>query len=571
MKYSIKITKFTQKTNHMKTQKALYLTSLMAVALVSCKSVHKIPVPVAMQNAIDISAKTVALTEDEKQTWGHKDLATDSIPGMSVLQAYAFLEGKPSTEVIVSVNDSGIDLDHEDLKDVLWVNEKEVPNNGKDDDKNGFIDDVHGWNFLGGMYDENLEITRIIKLKSKKFEGKTAAEIDPKDKAEYDEYMELKEVFDKKLAEAESSKEQYSFYYAMFEQTHQTLIEKTGKEDYTAEDVAAIETTDEKLMKQKEMAIGMLKSGTNFKAEMLQIQRGVDHYTSSVNSHYNLDFHPRRELGDDENDYSVKVYGNGDPRNIQDDEIHGTHVAGIILATNNNGKGVDGVAKNVKLMSVRCVPNGDEYDKDVALAFKYAVDNGAKVINTSFGKGYSMHADWVHDAIKYAEKHDVLIVNAAGNDAQNIDEEPTYPNDAADLVNEVSDNMITIGAMSSNYGENMLATFSNYGKINVDIFAPGVQIYAPVPNNDYKFLSGTSMASPSTAGVAAMIRSYYPELSASQVKHILMNSGTLINFKVLKPGSETELVALSDLCVTGRIVNAYNAVKMADAMVNKGK
>ena len=219
-------------------------------------------------------------------------------------------------------------------------------------------------------------------------------------------------------------------------------------------------------------------------------------------------------------------------------------------------------------MAVRCVPNGDEYDKDVALGFRYAVDNGAKVINTSFGKSYSPHAAWVHEAIKYAEKHDVLIVNAAGNDAENIDVKASYPNDAPDRIHEISDNMITVGAMSSSYDEQLLASFSNYGKRNVDVFAPGVKIYAPVPNNGYQFLSGTSMAAPSTAGVAALLRSYYPKLSAAQVKHILMNSGTKIDFKVRKPGSE-DLVSLDELCVSGRIVNALNAVKMAAAMVEK--
>ena len=551
--------------------KPLYVTTLITAALVSCKSIHNIPVPVAVQNGIEMNAKAIDLTETQKQTWGHADIATDTIPGMSVLQAYAFLEGKESTEVIVSVNDSGVDLDHEDLKDVLWVNEKEIPGNGIDDDKNGYIDDVHGWNFLGGIYDENLEITRIIKLKSQKFEGKIASEIPAEEKAEYEEYMNLKEIFDKKIDEASSQKEKYSFYYEMFEKAHASMIANTGKEDYEISDVDSISTEDGLLLKQKELALNVLKGGSSIPQEMEQIKGGVDHFTSQVDSHYNLDFNPRNELGDDENNMETKFYGNGDPRNIQDDEIHGTHVAGIILATNTNEKGVDGVAKNVKLMTVRCVPNGDEYDKDVALAFRYAVDNGAKVINTSFGKGYSMHAEWVHDAIKYAEKHDVLIVNAAGNDADDIDIVATYPNDAADLKTEISDNMITVGAMSSSYDETMLATFSNYGKINVDVFAPGVKIYAPVPGDEYKYLSGTSMASPSTAGVAAMIRSYYPELSASQVKHILMNSGTAINFKVIKPGTQDELVNLSDLCVSGRIVNAYNAVKMAEEMVAKKK
>lgn len=552
--------------------KPFYVTTVVAAALVSCKSVHKIPVPVAVQNGVEISAKNLALSEQERQTWGHADIATDTIPGMSVLQAYEFLKGKESTEVIVAVNDSGVDLEHEDLKDVLWSNPKEIAGNGIDDDKNGYVDDIHGWNFLGEIYDENLEITRIIKLKSEKFEGKTEDQIDPNDKAEYDEYMKLKEIFDKKLDEAASEKEKYTFYYKMFETSHNAMVGATGKEEYQLEDVEAIVSEDEMLLKQRELAMNVLKGGTSIPAEMKQIKRGVDHYASSVDSHYNLDFNPRKELlGDDENDMSTKFYGDGNPKNRQDDEIHGTHVAGIILATNDNGKGVDGVAKNVKLMSVRCVPNGDEYDKDVALAFRYAVDNGAKVINTSFGKGYSMHADWVHEAIKYAEKHDVLIVNAAGNDADNIDEIVSFPNDAPDLKEEISDNMITVGAMGSSYDEHMLATFSNYGRINVDVFAPGVQVYATVPNNEYQYLSGTSMASPSTAGVAAMIRSYYPELSASQVKHILMNSGTVINFKVIKPGTEDELVSLSELCVSGRIVNAYNAVKMAEEMTAKKK
>jgi subtilisin family serine protease len=553
----------------MRISKSFYVSGLVLASLVSCKSFHNLAVPTAVKNAIELPSKKVALSEDEKQTWGHADIEQDTIPGMSVLQAYKFLMGKNSTEVIVAVNDSGIDLKHEDLKNVLWVNDKEIAGNGIDDDKNGFVDDIHGWNFLGDIYDENLEITRIIKLKSKKFDGKTEAQIDKKDKEEYDEYIKLKEVFDKKLGEASESKNKYSFYYKMYEDAHNSMVKSTGKEVYSIADVEAILTDNEALMKTKEMTIKILKSGSSYAEQMEQVKGGVDYFSSQVDAHYNLDFNPRKVLNNDENDYATKIYGDGNPMNRQDDEIHGTHVAGIILAQNNNDKGVDGVAVNVKLMSVRCVPNGDEYDKDVALGFKYAVDNGAKVINTSFGKGYAMHADWVHNAIKYAEKHDVLIVNAAGNDAADVDVVPSFPNDAPDFKNEISDNMITIGAMGSSYDKNMLATFSNYGKLNVDVFAPGVKIYAPVPNGAYRFLSGTSMASPSTAGVAALIRSYYPQLSAKQVKHILMNSGREIDFKLIKPGTKDEMVSLSELCVSGRIVNALNAVKMAEQMVSK--
>lgn len=222
-------------------------------------------------------------------------------------------------------------------------------------------------------------------------------------------------------------------------------------------------------------------------------------------------------------------------------------------------------------MAVRVVPDGDEHDKDVALGIRYAVDNGAKVINTSFGKAYSPNKKWVYDAIIYAAKKEVLIVNAAGNDGKDIDVEETFPNDSSDLIHEIADNVLTVGAMSLHYDEQLPATFSNYGKINVDVFAPGVGIYASYPNDAYESISGTSMAAPSVSGVAALVRSYYPMLSASQVKHILMNSGMKINFDVIKPGTEAERVPFSELSVSGRVVNAYNALKMADRIVNGKK
>jgi subtilisin family serine protease len=281
----------------------------------------------------------------------------------------------------------------------------------------------------------------------------------------------------------------------------------------------------------------------------------------------------RNILGDDPNIMDDRPYGDSKTGHSIKDESHGTHVSGIIAASRDNKIGINGVANNVKIMAVRAVPDGDEYDKDVALGLRYAVDNGAKIINTSFGKGFSPKKEWVFEAIQYAASKDVLIVNAAGNDGNNIDFEKVFPIDTRDLKTEISDNFLTVGAMSANYDENLPASFSNYGKINVDVFAPGVQIYSTTPENEYAKFSGTSMAAPSAAGVAALIRSYYPKLSASQVKHILMNSGTLINFEVIKPGSRSwekpngEKVPFSDLSVSGRIVNAYNALKMADYMI----
>jgi subtilisin family serine protease len=312
----------------------------------------------------------------------------------------------------------------------------------------------------------------------------------------------------------------------------------------------------------------ILSGGSNVAEVNEQLDGGLKYYGSQVNTMYNLDFDGRTATGDDAYDITDVPYGNAFTIGSIEDEMHGTHVSGIALATRDNGKGMNGVAKNVKLLSVRTVPDGDEYDKDVALAIRYAVDNGAKVINMSFGKSYSPNAEWVYDALKYAASKDVLLVHAAGNDHKNIDKSDNFPTDAPDKVKEIVDNVITIGAMTRNYNEDLVASFSNYGKLNVDLFAPGLEIYSTVPKNEYRSIQGTSMAAPEVAGVAALIRSYYPELSAPQVKRILMNSGIKVDLNVKLPGGEGKLVPFSDLSVSGRVLNAYNALKMADAMVS---
>merc|ERR1712232_1437937 len=226
------------------------------------------------------------------------------------------------------------------------------------------------------------------------------------------------------------------------------------------------------------------------------------------NKNYDLNFDGRAIVGDNPKDLNDTNYGNGDVIGSKEEESHGTHVSGIILATRNNNIGMNGVANNAKLMSVRAVPDGDERDKDVALAIRYAVDNGAKVINMSFGKAYSPYRHWVFDAIKYAEKHDVLLVHAAGNSNKDIDVKDNWPNDSEDKVTEIADNVITVGAMSVNFDEHLPASFSNYGQKNVDVFAPGVQIYSTIPKDEYARYNGTSMASPEVAGIATLIRSY---------------------------------------------------------------
>lgn len=543
----------------MRILKRIYVTGFLAIALIGCKTINTIPVPEGTNNVVVISEKKAPLTKTQKEAWGHADLATDTIPGMSVDKAYTFLKGKKGVEVVVGVVDSGTDIEHEDLKANAWVNSKEIPNNGKDDDNNGYIDDIHGWNFLGPIYKENAEVERILK--------------NPKlvDDAIY---QEIKKAQDKKVASAKTNQKRFEQILQAVMFADKTIGTHLKKKEYTQEDVNKIKSEDPSLMQAVNIAKQMYGFGLNSLTQAVTEIKKEIKKSADLLSGDNLKTNYRAPLNDNAQDFTTRGYGDNKVGHSTKDEAHGSHVSGIIGAVRNNGIGMNGVAHNVKIMAVRAVPDGDEYDKDVALAIRYAVDNGAKVINTSFGKGYSPNKQWVYDAIKYAAEKDVLIVNAAGNDAKDIDVERTYPNDSKDLKTEISDNVLTIGAMSSNYNEKLVASFSNYGKINVDIFAPGVQVYSTTPENEYQYFGGTSMAAPSTAGVAALIRSYYPKLSASQVKHIIMNSGTKIDLQVLKPGSQSatnpkgELVPFSDLSVTGRVVNAYNALKMADRMVN---
>jgi subtilisin family serine protease len=245
------------------------------------------------------------------------------------------------------------------------------------------------------------------------------------------------------------------------------------------------------------------------------------------------------------------------------DELHGTHVAGIIAAVRNNNLGMDGVSSTAKIMCLRAVPNeGDEYDKDVALSIRYAADNGAQIINMSFGKDFSPHSNKVREAVVYAESKGVLLVNAAGNDGANIDEIFSYPNDNFQNETEVSSNFITIGAIGPVKNPLMIAPFSNYGKYNLDLFAPGAVIYAPVPSNQYEALSGTSMAAPSVSGVAALILSYYPKLSPKAVRKVLMESVVKIDYE-LELGYDRVQTTMGAISKTGGVVNAYNALLYA--------
>jgi subtilisin family serine protease len=422
--------------------------------------------------------------------------------GLYTEKAYKYLKKKKSQTVIVGVIDSGVDIEHEDLKGQIWTNTEEIPDNGIDDDNNGYVDDVHGWNFLGNADGEHvdaarLEMTRILAKLQDKYEG-----IDPnsiQQDEEYKLYLQVKE-------DVAASRAQWEQYMEMLDQL---------PPDYQ------------------------------------------DYIKSQMDFNLNVDFDDRALIGDDPDDFSDVNYGNNDVEGP--DALHGTHVSGIIGALRGNGLGGDGVAENVKIMVLRAVPNGDEFDKDIALAVRYAVDNGAMVINMSFGKAYSPHQKEVYEAFKYADSKGVLLIHAAGNDAKDIDVEPNYPTSMYSFQTEPLDHFVTIGASTKNKGAEIVASFSNFGAKGVDVFAPGLAIYNTVPQSEYKDLQGTSMAAPMVAGAAAMLKSYFPKLSMKEIKEVMYSTS------VKYPKVE----GFASKSVTGGVINIYQAAKVCKKLSKK--
>lgn len=528
-------------TNYIK----LFSGALALSLLVGCGSSTIVSTPI--ENIDNSPLKVQELTEAEKKSWGHLDLAKDTIPGMSVNRAYnELIKNKKGETVIVAVIDSGIDIEHEDLDDVVWANEDEIPGNGIDDDNNGYIDDINGWNFLGTGYDEQLEYVRLLSS------GNTT---DPR-------YEEAKKLQESEYQQYASYKVQYSQINQQLNNADEVLKTHLGKEDYTKDDVEAIRTEDPAVNQAVQFIKYLFNNGLESVSEAKkELGNGLANINERLNYNLNIEF-KGRTTGDNPNNISETNYGDANVLPVKKLEAHGTHVAGIIAAERDNGLGINGVANNVEIMSLRVVPNGDEYDKDVALAIRYAVDNGAKVINGSFGKSFSPHKEWVWDAIKYAADNNVVIVHAAGNDSNDIDVEPNFPTDN-DNGQEVADNYISVGSLTSSYGSKIVSGFSNYGKQNVDIFAPGSSVYSTTPGNEYMYKGGTSMAAPAVAGIAALVRSYYPKLSAAQVKQTILESGLTLNTKVIVGGETSDVRDFSTLSKTGKIANAYNALIVA--------
>ena len=508
--------------------------------------------------------------------WFNLDLTTDKVNGTGGDEALKMLKNKSkkSQTVIVAVLDSGVEVDHEDLKDVIWTNPGEIAGNGKDDDNNGYIDDMHGWNFLAGpggnVNHETLELTREYARLKKIYDGKDAKMFSGAAAEEYKYWIKVKDDFEPQRAEAISGMENATKQLKPIEDALNAVEKALDGKELTAENMAAINTENNNdLKKSVEVMTKVMAQGLSSRKDLDDAKKeAAEFFYNQVEYQLNPDYNARKMVGDDPNDLTNRFYGTNEYEGP--DAFHGTHVAGIIAANRNNNIGIRGVADNVRIMTVRCVPDGDERDKDVANAIYYAVDNGASVINMSFGKGYSPQKWYVDQAMRYAAQHDVLLVHAAGNSAANNDTEGNFPN--AQLEKPIKKGLfgkekristwMEIGALNWRSGDKRVASFSNYGKKNVDLFSPGVQLQSTVLNGKYGPASGTSMASPAAAGVAALIRSYYPELSAVQVKHIMETSVVKQEGEVTKPGT-TEKVKFSELCVSGGTVSATNAVTMA--------
>lgn len=499
---------------------------------------------------------------------------SSGFPGAGVESLYKRLPAsKKGQPVTVAVLDSGVDAQHEDLKPVMWVNPGEIPGNGKDDDNNGYVDDIHGWNFLGNakgenVHRDNLEVTRLYAQYKTRFEGVDASRLAGKEKEDYAFYEKIKS----EVEEGRASAEENFNLYQIFKGAIGELKKAIGKPEITVQDLKNFRSSDLRLKQIASVLVAQMGEGLTFQEFEKQFNEEYDYFDSKYNYNFNPDFDPRKIVGDNYADPTERSYGNGNV--IGPDAAHGTHIAGIIAAARGNGIGMDGIADNVRIMSVRTVPDGDERDKDVANAIRYAVDNGAKVINMSFGKGYSPNKEVVDQAIRYAMKKDVLLVHAAGNDGKENDYENNFPNDRFGKKGlfgpRFAPNWIEVGATHWEGGESLAADFSNYSAEIVDVFAPGTEIYSTTPGSEYANNQGTSFSAPVVSGIAALLRSYFPDLTAVQVKEILVQSAIPQNIQVMLPGGG-DLVPFSALSVSGGIVNAQKAFELAAKTPGKSK
>ncbi|MFD2532386.1 S8 family peptidase [Gracilimonas halophila] len=553
----------------MKYLNKLFILVFLSTFVISCTGTRTTTETDTDQIEADDSQTSEVTEVKATETW-HLN-STNAFPyyGTGVEKSYTeLLSGlEPKEKVIVAIIDSGTDIEHEDLSDKIWVNDDEVPGNRKDDDGNGYIDDINGWNFIGGpdgshVNKDTYELTRLYAKYSERFEGVKEDSVLSDEQEDYQYYLEIKEAFEQRVQQNRQELNQIGQTRQAIQFAKRAL--GIASIDSVDSDMLQVTSEDGQQMQQAKQIITYLLNNGASEAELKELEDYYEHISGLAEYGLNPDFNPRTIVRDNYDDLENRIYGNNDVIGPTGD--HGTHVAGIVGAIRNNDLGAQGIADHIELMILRTVPDGDERDKDVANSIRYAAENGARVINMSFGKGYSPQKEYVDAAMKFADSLGVLMVSGSGNGSDNIDSTNSYPTRFYKDGGKAT-NYLSVGASSWQSDSTLVASFSNYGKSNVDIFAPGVDVYSTYPENEYQMNSGTSMASPVVAGVAALIMSYYPELSTSEVKDIILETVTKVNQMVYKPGT-MEAIHFSELSSTGGIINAYEALKLAGERSN---
>ncbi|ALJ01167.1 hypothetical protein DC20_03445 [Rufibacter tibetensis] len=524
--------------------------------------------------AQDDPAPSVSAFDQTYVNWYNLDPVQDKVQGASVNRAYKELlaNKKAKKTVVVAVIDSGIDIHHEDLKGKIWTNKKEVAGNGQDDDQNGYVDDVHGWGFLGNASGENIryetyEYVRLLRKLAPSYQKVNAiSEVPVAQQPEYKTYLLAKQTYEKELAKYQQTKQNLAAFEKVLIQVQNVLADHLKTKEYTLQDVQRISSPDQNVMNARAWLLSKYSQGLTVESFL----KYKEHTDTFLEKHLNLDFNPRTVIADNPESIADTKYGNSDVMGPR--PTHGTPVSGLIAALRGNNLGIDGIAEDVQIMALRAVPEGDERDKDIALAIRYAVDNGANIINMSFGKSFSPQKSFVDEAVKYAESKNVLLVHAAGNEATDNDKVTHYPSRVLDNGSQIK-NWIEVGASSRMLGKDFVGVFSNYGKKTVDLFAPGVDIISLAPENKYAKMDGTSFSSPVVSGVAALVWSHYPELTAAELKDVILKSATVYPKETaLYPNVENETrkkAKFSDLSATGGIVNAYEALLLAEKVVKQ--
>lgn len=507
---------------------------------------------------------TLNILHAQKFNWQNLDLKKDSVFGVSTEKAYnELLPLKKGKTIVVAVIDGGTDTSHEDLRSVVWTNVKEIPANNKDDDHNGYIDDVHGWNFIGSakgnINQDNNELTRLIRKQKAFYDSLAFTKAQSLDTLAYNKYKIKLAEYDQQVTLTKNMVKGIT----NFKNTLDTIVKIIGKKEPTTEDFGKFIPRSPEQDNALKTIILLLKRNMNLQAiNTQQINNPLQYFQNQLDYALNLNYDPRSLVGDDYNNVEDRLYGNADV--IGPAAEHGTHVAGIIGANRHNSIGLKGVAEPVKIMPVRVVPTGDERDKDVANGIRYAVANGASIINLSFDKPYSSNKKAVDEAVKYAMSKDVLIIHSSGNGGLDLDSNIRYPNRIYE-DGDIAKAWIEVGASGFTDDSTLVALFSNYGRSSVDVFAPGVRLYSSIPISNYAFFDGTSMAAPIVSGIAALVRSYYPKLTAEQVKGIILQTVVKPSHNVtIGIGSNKKSVPFYRLCLSGGIINAYNALKLAE-------